>query len=90
MCHRLKFGIHFPVQHSPSKKGQNHCPLMYSMYSQYLAGICGSALPATHQASPLNLYLGRNTWSDADTAVVIKLFSLAMFLQTQEATEFLC
>ena len=24
----------------------------------YLAGICGSALPATHQASPLNLYLG--------------------------------
>ncbi len=35
----------------------------------YLAGICGSALPATHQASPLNLYLGA---TQVNTGAILK------------------
>jgi hypothetical protein len=35
----------------------------------YLAGICGSALPATHQASPLNLYLGA---THVNTGAILK------------------
>jgi hypothetical protein len=36
----------------------------------YLAGICGSALPATHQASPLNLYLGKTR---VNTGAILKI-----------------
>jgi hypothetical protein len=41
----------------------------YNVPLAYLAGICGSALPATHQASPLNLYLGK---THVNTGAILK------------------